>query len=62
MADRPDVVVAHGGTCPNGYIFDHDKSSKTYGKCIWASLMKPAAKTAGQKKPKVTRKLGSYVK
>jgi hypothetical protein len=27
-------VIAHGGACPNGYIFDHNRNNITYGKCI----------------------------
>lgn len=54
----PDVKIAHGGTCPPGYIFDHNKGSIYYGKCVSVGTGKPAAKA----KPKLTRKLGSYVK
>lgn len=57
MAEKPPVI-AHGGSCPNGYIFDHNKSSITYGKCIWASLMKPAKKPAKE----MTRKLSDIVR
>jgi len=31
---KPKVIQAHGGTCPKGYIFDHNKNSPTYGRCI----------------------------
>ena len=26
--------IAHGGVCPPGQIYDHNKSSPSYGQCI----------------------------
>jgi hypothetical protein len=34
LTEPPETVVAHGGNCPPGYIFDHNKNSPSYGKCI----------------------------
>lgn len=31
---KGNVEIAHGGACPKGYIYDHNKASDTYGTCI----------------------------
>jgi hypothetical protein len=28
------VEIAHGGECPPGYIYNHDKNTADYGKCV----------------------------
>lgn len=54
MIVKKEVVVAHGGQCPKGFIYDHNKGSTTYGKCV------PLSSGTLAKKPKITKKLGSY--
>ncbi len=44
LTEKPDVVIAHGGTCPDGYIFDHNRGSIYYGKCVSVITGKPGAK------------------
>jgi len=52
-----DTKIAHGGECPPGYIYDHNKNSPSYGRCI--SVVK---KESGKKKPKVRTKLSDYAR
>ena len=34
LKEKKAVDVVHGGSCPDGFIYDHDQKSKTYGRCI----------------------------
>jgi len=34
QAQKEDERIVHGGKCPPGQIFDHKKSSPTFGRCI----------------------------
>jgi hypothetical protein len=31
---KSNTRIAHGGACPPGKIYDHNKNSPTYGRCI----------------------------
>lgn len=50
------AVIAHGGKCPNGYIYDHNPKHDTYGKCI-PLVGKLAKESVGKKK-----RLSEYAK
>lgn len=34
MPQKEDERIVHGGVCPPGQIYDHNKNSPTYGQCV----------------------------
>ena len=49
---KEDERIVHGGKCPPGQIFDHNKNSSTYGQCVSVVVYKEREAMNGLKQMK----------